>query len=59
MNIENVKQIFGSPAIVSGQPATKKSNGFQIAAILTIGVIGYMIYREWKRKQENKIKEGN
>ena len=52
MNIDNVKQIFGSPAMGSGQPTTKKSNGFQIAAILTVGVIGYLIYREWKRRKD-------
>lgn len=46
MNIENVRQIFGSPVLESGQSSTKKSNRFQIVSILTIGVIGYMIYRE-------------
>ena len=56
MNLQEVIKAFGeiSKASKNVPNGDKKSSGFQIAAILAIAGIGYLIYREWERRNELK-----
>ena len=54
MNIEDVIKACGplpqAPQSIAG--SNKKNNLVYIGAILLVGGIGYVIYREWKRKKD-------
>lgn len=54
MNIDDVIKVCGplpqAPQNISN--GNKKGNGFPILAILLIGGVGYLFYREWRRKQD-------
>ncbi len=54
MNIEDVIKACGPlpQAPQSGPGSNKKNNLVYIGAILLVGGIGYVIYREWKRKKD-------
>jgi hypothetical protein len=54
MNIENVIQVCGplSQTPQNMPNGNKKGNGCPIIVVLLIGVIGYLIYAEWKRKKD-------
>ena len=54
MNIEDVIRACGplpqAPQVIP--VGNKKGNGLEIAVVILIGVTGYLIYREWKRKSD-------
>ena len=52
MNIENVKQIFGSPAIVSGKPKNNFVIQIIVSSIAILGIIAYLKYKEKQRKEQ-------
>ncbi len=54
MNIEDVIKVCGqlSQTPQSMPNGNKKSNGFPILAVLIIGGVGYLFYREWKRRKD-------
>ncbi len=54
MNIEDVIKVCGqlSQTPQNMPNGNKKGNGFPILAVLIIGGVGYLFYREWKRKQD-------
>ena len=52
MNIENVKQIFGCPAMGSGQPTTKKS--MLPLLFVTLAIIGIVVYLKHREKQRQE-----
>ena len=54
MNIENVKQIFGSPAMESNQPTNKKDL-LPILIAVALSVVGIAIYLKHKEEQKKKI----
>ena len=54
MNIEDVIKVCGQ---LSQTPqnlpnGNKKSNRFPVLAVLIIGGVGYLFYREWKRRKD-------
>lgn len=55
MNIENVKEIFGSPAMGSDKPTNKKDL-LPILIVVALSVVGIAIYlkHKQKRKQEER-----
>ena len=54
MNLQDVIKACGPlPQIPQNMPSSnKKNNLVYIGAILLVGGIGYVIYREWKRKKD-------
>jgi hypothetical protein len=54
MNIEDIIKAFGpipqAPQVIP--IGNKNSNGHLILIVILIGGIGYLIYREWKRKSD-------
>lgn len=55
MNIDNVKQIFGSPVMGSDKPTNKKDL-LPILIVVALSVVGIAIYlkHKQKRKQEER-----
>ena len=54
MNIDDVIKVCGQ---LSQTPqnipnGNKKGNGFPILAVIIIGSVGYLFYREWKRRKD-------
>ena len=54
MNIENVKQIFGSPAMGSNKPMNK--NSLLPVLIGIVAVVGIAIYLHEKKKEKLRQK---
>ena len=54
MNLQDVIKACGPlPQIPQNMPGSnKKNNLVYIGAILLVGGIGYVIYREWKRRKD-------
>jgi len=54
MNIDEVIKACGplqqAPQVIP--VGNKKGNGLEIAVVILIGVTCYLIYREWKRKND-------
>ena len=53
MNVDEVVKIFGSLSEMpqNSKNGNKEGNGFPILALLIIGGVGYLFYREWKRRK--------
>ena len=58
MNIDNVKQIFGSPVMGSDKPTNKKDL-LPILIVVALSVVGIAIYLKHKQKQKRKQEERN
>ncbi len=52
MNIENVKQIFGSPAMGSSKPKSSFVIPLIVSSIAILGIIAYLKYKEKQKKDE-------
>ena len=54
MNLQDVIKACGPlPQVPQNMPGgNKKNNLVYIGAILLFGCIGYVIYREWKRRKD-------